>query len=92
VIRCPRSGSAQRNSWHGWTQADDKAKKLLVNDDEAGIAKVIGLIAEQQGLDVKLVSDPALETETFLEFRPDIVILDMIMPERMESMCWGRSC
>jgi CheY-like chemotaxis protein len=58
------------------------AKKLLIIDDQAGIAKVVSLIAEQLGLEVKALNSSVLATETFLEYRPDIVILDMIMPEK----------
>jgi CheY-like chemotaxis protein len=58
------------------------SKKLLIIDDQASIAKVVGLIGEQLGLEVKALSSSVLATETFVDFRPDIVILDMIMPEK----------
>ena len=58
------------------------SKKLLIIDDQASIAKVVTLIAEQLGLEVKALSSPTLATEVFVEYRPDIVILDMIMPEK----------
>jgi two-component system response regulator MtrA len=58
------------------------SKKLLVIDDQASIAKVVSLIGEQMGLDVRALNSSMLATETFVEFRPDIVILDMIMPEK----------
>jgi CheY-like chemotaxis protein len=58
------------------------SKKLLIIDDQASIAKVVTLIAEQLGLEVKALNSPTLATEVFVEFRPDIVILDMIMPEK----------
>jgi len=55
-------------------------QKLLVIDDDAGIAKVIGLAAKQLGLEWQAVQDPRTATERFVGYRPDIVILDMIMP------------
>jgi two-component system response regulator MtrA len=58
------------------------AKKLLIIDDQASIARVVGLIGEQLGLEVRALNSSMLATETFVEFRPDIVILDMIMPEK----------
>jgi len=57
-------------------------KKLLIIDDQASIAKVVAMIGEQLGLEVKAINSSVLATETFVEFRPDIVILDMIMPEK----------
>jgi CheY-like chemotaxis protein len=58
------------------------SKKLLIIDDQASIAKVVGLIAEQMGLEVKSLNSSILATETFVEYRPDVVLLDMIMPEK----------
>lgn len=57
-------------------------KKLLIIDDQAGITKVIALVAEQIGLEVKVVNNPIVATETFIGFKPDVVMLDMIMPEK----------
>jgi CheY-like chemotaxis protein len=58
------------------------AKKLLVVDDQTGITKVVEMIARQLGLDVRSLNNPAQATETFIDFKPDILILDMIMPEK----------
>jgi CheY-like chemotaxis protein len=58
------------------------SKKLLVIDDQASLTKVVSLIGEQLGLEVKALHSSALATETFVEYRPDVVILDMIMPEK----------
>jgi len=57
-------------------------KKLLVIDDQAGITKVVELIARQLGLNVRSVNSSTEATETFIAFQPDIVMLDMIMPEK----------
>jgi CheY-like chemotaxis protein len=58
------------------------AKKLLVIDDQTGITKVVELIARQLGLDVRSLNSSAQATETFIAFRPDVLFLDMIMPEK----------
>ena len=58
------------------------AKKLLVIDDQTGITKVVEMIAKQVGLNARSLNSSAQATETFLVFKPDIVILDMIMPEK----------
>jgi two-component system, response regulator YcbB len=57
-------------------------KKLLIIDDQTGITKVVGLIARQLGLEFKALNNPATATEEFIEYKPDILMLDMIMPEK----------
>ena len=57
-------------------------KKLLIIDDQAGITKVVGLIARQLGLEFKALNSSLTATEEFIEYRPDILMLDMIMPEK----------
>jgi len=57
------------------------SKKLLVVDDHAGVRSVLATIAGAMGLDTRVVGEPQLATETFINFRPDAVLLDMIMPE-----------
>jgi DNA-binding NtrC family response regulator len=58
------------------------AKKLLVIDDQVGITKVVEMIARQLGLTTRSLNSSAQATETFIAFKPDILILDMIMPEK----------
>lgn len=57
-------------------------KKLLIVDDQPGITKVVGLIARQLGLEFKALNNSEHATEAFIDFRPDILMLDMIMPEK----------
>jgi DNA-binding NtrC family response regulator len=57
-------------------------KKLLIIDDQTGITKVVGLIAQQLGIECKALNSSVTATETFISYRPDVVILDMIMPEK----------
>ena len=56
------------------------AQKIMMIDDEAGITKVVGLTAEKLGLDFRSVTGSEQAVEKFLEYSPDIVFLDMIMP------------
>src|SRR5690349_14609989 len=58
------------------------AKKLLVIDDQTGITKVVEMIARQLGLDTRSLNNSVEATETFIAFKPDILMLDMIMPEK----------
>ena len=58
------------------------AKKLLVIDDQTGITKVVEMIARQLGLNVRSLNSSAEATEAFITFKPDLLMLDMIMPEK----------
>ena len=58
------------------------AKKLLVIDDQSGITKVVEMIARQLGLQTRALNSSAEATETFIAFQPDVLMLDMIMPEK----------
>jgi CheY-like chemotaxis protein len=57
-------------------------KKLLVIDDQSGITKVIELIAKQLGLQAKTLNSSLQATEVFIAYKPDVLMLDMIMPEK----------
>ena len=54
--------------------------KLLVIDDEEWIAEVIKRVADNLGLETMLVTDSRKANDTFFEFQPDLVILDLHMP------------
>jgi len=55
-------------------------KKVLVVDDENSITKIVDKIASNLGFIVQTLNDPAAAFDTFEAFKPDILILDMMMP------------
>lgn len=55
-------------------------KKLLIIDDQQGVARVIGLVAAGLGYETRALTCPTQAVDAFIDFRPDVVILDMIMP------------
>jgi two-component system response regulator MtrA len=57
-------------------------RKLLIVDDDAGLAKAYARIGAEAGFEVHVVNDPLKATEAFLAFKPDIAVIDMIMPEK----------
>jgi len=57
-------------------------RKLLIVDDDAGLTKAYARIGTEAGHEVRVVNDPLKATEVFLEFKPDVVVIDMIMPEK----------
>jgi DNA-binding response OmpR family regulator len=56
--------------------------KLLIVDDDIGLAKVYARVGSDAGFDVRVVNDPLGATEAFLAFNPDVVVIDIVMPEK----------
>ena len=57
------------------------AKRLLVMDDEAAFARFVRRIAEGEGYEVEVLTLPREFAATFERFDPNVVILDVVMPE-----------
>ncbi len=55
-------------------------KKILIADDEETIRFVLSQMLEREGLEVVTVSDGAEALERFPEIKPDLVLLDVVMP------------
>ncbi|MBL4720738.1 MAG: response regulator [Alphaproteobacteria bacterium] len=56
-------------------------KRLLIVDDEPDFAEYVGIVGEQLGYETRKLSDPTKFQETYKEFLPDVLVLDMVMPE-----------
>lgn len=56
-------------------------RKLLVVDDQDSITKIVSRIAGELGYEVRTVTDPSAAFAVFEEFRPDVLIIDLVMPE-----------
>ncbi|HEY1933524.1 MAG TPA: response regulator [Acetobacteraceae bacterium] len=74
--------SGQADGYVGYQGPNTLAapKKLLVIDDEAGICTVIARMATALGLCTRVAPEPLEAVADFLDFAPDAVLLDMIMP------------
>lgn len=59
----------------------DVRQKLLVVDDEADFAGFVHDLAERNGFDVATAANGEKAKGAFSEFHPDVVVLDVIMPE-----------
>ena len=62
------------------TSPADK-KRLLVVDDEPGFRDFIMEAATGLGFDVETAANGAKAREVYAAFRPDIILLDIVMPE-----------
>ncbi len=59
-----------------------KMKKILVIDDERGFTKMVKLNLEAVGdYQVKIQNSPLDALESAIEFQPDVILLDVIMPD-----------
>jgi DNA-binding response OmpR family regulator len=56
------------------------AKRILIADDEPNIVVSLEFLMRQRGYEVKVVSDGAAALAAVAEFRPDLVLLDVMMP------------
>lgn len=55
-------------------------RKLLIVDDQIGLTRVIQRMAEELGYETRITNCPLEAVDVYVEFLPDVVILDMIMP------------
>lgn len=60
--------------------------KILIVDDESDIREALGRKLRREGFDVILASDGSEGLREFYEERPDLVILDIVMPGGMDGL------
>jgi two-component system response regulator MprA len=58
---------------------ETRAKVLVVDDDE-GVTSVVERALRREGYDVAIANDADAALATVLEFHPDAVVLDIVMP------------
>jgi DNA-binding NtrC family response regulator len=56
--------------------------RLLIVDDHAGMTMSIRMVAESLGYECRTVNHPEEAARAFAAFGPDVLILDMMMPEK----------
>jgi len=55
-------------------------KRVLIADDEPNIVASLEFLMEQAGFEVKVATDGAAALAFVASFRPDLVLLDVMMP------------
>ena len=58
-----------------------KQKKILIADDNENIREALTYLLEDEGYNLVLAKDGADTLKKVKEFRPDILFLDIMMPE-----------
>jgi two-component system, OmpR family, phosphate regulon response regulator PhoB len=61
--------------------SDPKPKRILVVDDEADVTDLVAFHLKNKGFEVEVVNDPHRSVGTARTFLPDLVVLDVMMPE-----------
>ncbi|MDV5107024.1 response regulator transcription factor [Clostridium perfringens] len=66
--------------------------KILIVDDDENICEVIKMYLETTGYNVKVAHDGKVAKEEFVNFSPNLVVLDMMLPgiDGMEVLKWIR--
>lgn len=58
------------------------SKRVLIIEDEPNIAVALRFLLDREGLEVRVVQDGAAALETITDAPPDLVILDVMLPNR----------
>lgn len=66
--------------------------KILVVDDDKNICEVIKMYLENSGYNVKVANDGREAQETFVSYKPDLVLLDVMLPyiDGIDVLKWIR--
>jgi len=56
------------------------ARKVLIVEDEKNIAELLQLYLEKEGFETRTALDGGSGLETFREYHPDLVLLDVMLP------------
>ncbi|CAN5504228.1 response regulator transcription factor [soil metagenome] len=63
------------------TRADGSAIRAVVVDDEESLTDLLSMALRYEGWDVRLASDGQHAISTIREFRPDVIVLDVMLPD-----------
>src|SRR5579875_800891 len=65
----------------GLSQAEPMTARILVIDDEPQITRVLRAALSAQRYDVRIANDPQEALRTVEEWKPDLIITDLAMPD-----------
>ncbi|AAK81156.1 DNA-binding response OmpR family regulator [Clostridium acetobutylicum] len=71
---------------------DSSLAKVLIVDDDENICEVIKLYLESSGYATKISNDGKSAQNVFVEYKPDIVLLDIMLPQEdgIDVLKWIR--
>lgn len=62
-------------------QRESEPYRVVVVDDDHQLAQHYALVLSQAGIESRVVNEPAQLLDTLIEFRPDVMLMDLYMPE-----------
>ena len=65
--------------------------RVLVVDDDSALAEMLGIVLRTDGFEPSFVADGSRALKAFREVKPDIVLLDLMLPGSRASTSAGRS-
>jgi CheY-like chemotaxis protein len=65
----------------GLQEQDGRKKKILVVEDEFGLQETLRDVFRMEGYDVRVAVDGENGYQSYLEFNPDLVFTDVVMPK-----------
>ena len=75
------SGAAPGGSRAQLTRPDGTALRVLVVDDEPSLCELLSMALRYEGWEVATAQDGTAAVKTAREFRPDAVVLDVMLPD-----------
>jgi two-component system OmpR family response regulator len=63
------------------TRVDGSPIRAVVVDDEDSLTDLLSMALRYEGWDVRIASDGSAALSTIREFRPDVVVLDIMLPD-----------
>ena len=58
-----------------------RAKKILLVDDEEGLAQLLSSMLQKDGYEVVTANDGQQALEKLITFEPDVIVSDVVMPK-----------
>ena len=71
---------------------DGQLGKILIADDDENICEVIKMYLQSSNYDTKVVNNGKIAEEVFLDYKPDLVLLDVMLPgvDGIDVLKWIR--
>ena len=60
--------------------AEPARGSVLVVDDDASLAEMLSIVLRQEGFDSRIVGRGDVALEAFRDYKPDLVLLDLMLP------------
>src|SRR5262249_57080336 len=77
----PRGAGAPGAQAPALQRADGTPIRVLVVDDEPSLAELLASVLRYEGWEIQTASDGSGAVRTAREFRPDAVVLDIMLPD-----------